>query len=368
MAGIFSNAQIIGQDYILDPDYTPLMLKSQYIPNSSTPIKYISINIHFMLKNDGTGNFTETSDGIDPANNYNGYKFAEDIIQACGQLLANNVEMRYQPTPPVEALETKYSYYLNGVFFHRNTTDYEASYSPCGFLFTARNDYAENVGEALNIFFGKEHPSTSCTYFGGYVVNQHGHRVTYENYINNNYNWWYYLNLAETINHEIGHNFALLHTIRHSCGACCDSIASCNGIIGYCDDGCDDTPTWQEIYASGISDPCCWNGCSNNLMDYGADTDRALTPFQLGKIHQHIEELKKDYKTCSYKYANLNITNFTNNKAYIAETITIPSNTSITVSDNKGLFILTEEFEVNGQLEIEAGSIFVVNTASSNCQ
>jgi len=43
-----------------------------YIPDATTPIKYIRVNIHFMLTNNGTDNFNETNDGLGNSN-YTGY-------------------------------------------------------------------------------------------------------------------------------------------------------------------------------------------------------------------------------------------------------------------------------------------------------
>ncbi len=371
LISILIQAQEFELDYIIDPDYNPLKLKSGALPSNSTQLKYIRVNIHFILKDNGTGNFSETSDGINVANNYNGYMFAEDIIKACNELLSNNVEMRYQPSPPVEAIETNYKYILNGVFFHRSTSDYELSGQvgdACAFIMRAIV-LSVNVGQAINIFFGKEYENSSCAALGGYVVNQHGHRTNYEAYLNSNKNWWYIAYIASRLNHEIGHNLSLLHTIRHGCGACCDNIPVIGECAsGFCDDGCDDTPTWQEIYATGIPDPCCWNGCSNNLMDYSADvTTRALTPCQIDKVHEHIENFKVNYKSCSYISNVREIWSFTENQSYIAKKIEIPENKFIKVNNNNGLFINTEEFEINGEFEVELGSVLYVNTTLS-CQ
>ncbi len=61
----------------------------------------------------------------------------------------------------------------------------------------------------------------------------------------------------------------------------------------------------------------------------------------------------------------MNINGLTGNKSYIAEAIDIQSVSIISVSDNSGLFINTEEFTVNGELEIQPGSMFCVNNNSS---
>jgi hypothetical protein len=57
-------------------------------PPDLQTIKTIRLNYHFMLKSDGTGNFTQTDDGMGNTS-YNGYIFAEDMTKwmnnACAQ-------------------------------------------------------------------------------------------------------------------------------------------------------------------------------------------------------------------------------------------------------------------------------------------
>ena len=67
----------IGSEYVLKSgiDY------SAYIPNATTPMKYIRVNFHFMQKTNGIGNFSETSDGITTNSLYTGYYFAKKIIE-----------------------------------------------------------------------------------------------------------------------------------------------------------------------------------------------------------------------------------------------------------------------------------------------
>ncbi len=64
-------------------------LKSAYIPSQSTPIKYVKVNFHYMLRIDGSGNFTETDDG-DGDNSFNGYMHAMNIVKAANTKLAQS--------------------------------------------------------------------------------------------------------------------------------------------------------------------------------------------------------------------------------------------------------------------------------------
>ena len=95
-------------------------------------------------------------------------------------------------------------------------------------------------------------------------------------------------------------------------------------------------------------------------MDYsGAD---AITPEQLGRVHWTIENEIEEYQPCYYSTSSVNITTFTNNKAYIAETVSIPSSSDIVVDDHKALYVNCSTFTVNGKLEIKLGSQLRVNT------
>ena len=85
-------------------------------PNST---KWIRINIHFISKSDGTGNFNVNDDGNgDP--NMNGYKRAEIIINECNIALADNQKMwrPFGSNTPVQPIRVRYL--LAGVYFHNS--------------------------------------------------------------------------------------------------------------------------------------------------------------------------------------------------------------------------------------------------------
>lgn len=158
---------------------------------------------------------------------------------------------------------------------------------------------------------------------------------------------------AQALNHEIGHNLSLKHTIRTSDGVCANV-----------DDFCSDTPTLNEIINNYGHDPCCgWEVteyCSNNLMDYsGLD---AITPEQLGRVHWTIENEIQEYKSCYFSNSVVNITTFTDNKAYIGENVSIPSGSSITVNNGSAMYINADNFEIVGTIEVGANSMLIVNT------
>ncbi|MDR2408862.1 MAG: hypothetical protein LBE13_12235, partial [Bacteroidales bacterium] len=140
----------------------------------------------------------------------------------------------------------------------------------------------------------------------------------------------------------------------------------CNQLKPKCDDQISDTPTYEELIALGYL-PCVWNNSivgSNNLMDYCADMI-ALSPMQIARIHECIDGGKLFYRNCKYKTSSLNITTFTTNKAYIAKSVTIPSTSNIVVGSNSALFINAEEVSINGQLEVQSGSVLNIETVTS---
>lgn len=327
---------------------------SDYIPNISTPIKSLRVNIHFMLRSIGhanyPGNFTAVDDG-NGNTSYTGYNYAEDIINTANSMLAANHKMNLPPGNSTAVIATKYKYVLNGVYFHEDNSHYFFPSDP-------NSKFGENIGECINVYFNNANGRP-----GGGHANMSGHRWTeiqgtWEDYIRHNEPWRISL-FAGILNHEIGHNLSLLHPMKTSGGICCDS----------CDDYCSDTPTRGEIRNNFGFNPCCgWNQghiatCSNNLMD--CTSANALTPEQLGRVHWTIENEIKEYKTCFYKNSMVSITNFKGNKAFIGEVVSIPLSSSIMVNEKEALYINANEFEISGELEISNGSTFIVNTVSA---
>lgn len=112
-------------ELLMDPTLIP-QLKSTYVYDPNGPIKTMRVNLHYMLRSDGTGNFTETTDSY-TGSPYNGYLYGEDLINACNENWALNIALKHQPNPPNLVHEKKVRFVLNGVFFHRNTSDYNKS-------------------------------------------------------------------------------------------------------------------------------------------------------------------------------------------------------------------------------------------------
>lgn len=353
------------------PDVDP-----SYIPDANTPIKYIRVNVHFMLKEDDNnpGNFTPSHDG-QFGYDYNGYLAAEQLIKRANDRLAGNIPMALPPGNSTPVLERKYRYVLSGVFFHKDDSKYDFSTHVTNFWSNPPDAYKENSTSVINIFSqeagiytGKV---TGYAPLPGYrtVIKGLNWRYFYEEGQNiPRYN--YYWVDAQNVNHEIGHNLGLNHTYLTSVSAEC---------VFYDADGLSDTPTAQEMSDNyginmcnpnptkpSIHGPCGWSvfgNCSNNMMDYsGAD---AMTPQQLGVAHKTFQEENGHYPytTCYYSQNQLLIQNFTTNKAYIAQNVVVPTTEIVVVDDYKGLFVNCEEFdiELGSEFEIQVGSQFWVN-------
>jgi hypothetical protein len=338
--------------YVANP--SAVNLKSgtnNFVPGSS--IKYVRVIIHFIQKNDGTGNFNELNDGLSPANNFNGYDFAEYIIDYANELLENNQEMRLEPFGDVPVYDPGYRYKLSGVFFWKNTTlyyDYNA-------LPSLQSNYGQSINSTINIYITSLQGNT-----GGYA-NFIGDNCVllfkpYANYIAsvNNNNTWYNRASAIIINHEIGHCLNLYHTVMTNSGTCTASW----------DDYCDDTPTIQQMLDLNEPNPCCWNDvhCSNNLMDYNADM-QSITPDQLELVHSALNNAKLNYRKCNYQTTSLSLNTFNSKSgAYIAQTISV-SGSSAVVANGNNVFIECNNVTFNSGFEVQVGGQLNVNLDTS---
>jgi len=339
----------------------PIPNASDFIPNETTTIKYIRMNIHFILLDDSDpdypGNFTETDDG-NGNNSYTGYDFAKDLIDKVNERLSYNIQMNMPPGNSTGVIDRKYRFILDAVYFHENSTYYYFPAYP-------NSVYSENGGEVINVYFNHNAPGQS----GG-----HGHANTsgnrwvemagvWEKYINDGLASYLWVKAGGII-HESGHNLSLLHTMRTGGGVCYNNA----------EDYCDDTPTRGEIITNYGFDPCCgWGGgdsCSNNAMDY--DGDLAMTPLQLGRVHWTLEYEMEEYLTCFFNISDLNICNDDfgyPQLIYIAENIITPGSScspqsAILESGEEAIFIAKDGVTLNPGFEVELGAAISIEFKS----
>lgn len=238
--------------------------------------KSVDVNIHFVLRGNGTGNFTETTDPNGSTSD-NGYIFAQDIVDGTNSEWNDN-QAAWLPKPnsyPVNDINIQFN--LKGIFFIRNTNLYNASPGN----FSSFLPYQVNPNTEMNIFFIGEKTydgiaSGIPAQVGRLVAKVHDTNIKFDQ---GGYRGWGYSVLQRTFAHEIGHLFGLRHPR--------------NG------DSCADThnpnPCYQHV--SNPTSPCNnWNNITNTFMNYNP-YQAAISACQIEIMHENLDNLFFDYYT-----------------------------------------------------------------------
>lgn len=245
-------------------------------------VKYLKVNYHFVLRTDGTGNFTETQDGL--GNPYNGYQRAEDVILEANHELAANPVSWMQTlgfTYPSPANPKNIRYILTGVYFHRSDALYNSSSS--GTAISVVEPYSIDKANTINIFEVYKSPILSGI-SGNVAIIGETDQFIVKNYTYNEYAAYAgttapYLYLApSTTNHEIGHLLNLHHAWH-------------TNTPSFYGDGCEDTPTQAiQCWSIDATNPNCdeWTEISNNMLSYNGNYPHALTTCQVGRLQNHL--------------------------------------------------------------------------------
>ncbi|GAB5417564.1 MAG: hypothetical protein Crog4KO_08360 [Crocinitomicaceae bacterium] len=298
--------------------------------NDPDNIKHVKVNIHYLLKSDGTGNFHEMGDGWGNPN-YTGFDYAEDMIDSINTELNVNPGIRSGMQVPgydYTVTDFGFRFVLAGVHFHRNTTLYDAmdtgydeanagsslwdmSYMPA---------YDVNPSSEINIYIVSSPSFGNTGVFQG-VASLNGFRLQVFNcwltYKYGHQNWGAGTPPSElhrfesrTIAHELGHNLGLRHAYQW------DGIPDTKQ-LGY--------SCWQHTATGPCSD---WNNITNNLMDYNGYDDYALSPLQIEAVRNNLNAGKSNYvqqcSNCDVAHANL----------YVPETQCLPIYIDGTASQN----------------------------------
>jgi Metallo-peptidase family M12B Reprolysin-like len=243
--------------------------------------KYIKLHFHYILKNDGTGNFRATDDGYVGTTFHRpgvtGNTYAADAITNANTKMANNYR-NYLPqslsniTPVVPK---RLQFILGSVSYHSNSNIYNQGvnidWNQADALYGA-----QDRGQSVHVYMVvQDFTSTSGVaqvitrtdqIYPFLAINLNywlGYRAAWNDGLNGG--------VGHTLNHEIGHIFGLDHD---------------NG-----DDGCSDTGEHLSCYSYDPNDPDCgnWANISNNvMMSAGLPWQEALTPCQIDKIQTRL--------------------------------------------------------------------------------
>jgi hypothetical protein len=343
---------------------------NNFTPNSPLTVlslsdkKIVRVNIHFMLKTDGTGNFRELDDG-DGRTSYNGYIYANDMISWMNEASAWNPKLNIPTGNNITQNPKNFAFVLDAVYFWRNDNTY--NFNTVNYLTQGKDK--DNV---INIFLSYGN-STGSGYASNidpnskekYTENR-SYWTVYKNNISagNPFGWFLHGTSVNTL-HELGHLLGLSHTVMYSYGVQCPT--SCTTSVPVCGDACDDTPSANEIMNANncTKHPHCGWGtgsivdCSNNLMDYSGD--HALSPCQINIIHSSLEGGMKTYLSCQAVASDLSLCDIGYPKvSYFGKNISVGCvNTMAHVTNNEKIKLYFSEsielnnFEVRSDSEVE---------------
>jgi hypothetical protein len=245
-------------------------------PSDGAPLRYLRVNLHFIMNAAGEGNFTEIDDGDGGA--YNGYQRAEDIVRTANEQLEQNTAVWGQnPAGPVCAIP--FRIVLKGVYFHRTNHALAPGpgirfYPTQMWSYLANNCMVNPDAEVNCMLF--DAPSGSGQANGKHLFIHH----SWPNYLNGEKptlgsdapNLWPLGMCARTLIHELFHNHGLP---SHP----------------YQGDLCDDTPTLSPPCWDWNPDPAspCHSGASNLLMDYNAQLNWSLSACEICRLMQLVQ-------------------------------------------------------------------------------
>lgn len=236
------------------------------------PVLKVRVNFHFMLKSDGTGNFTATSTNTTHQSTYitNGYDYVNDLLYNVNLNLQNNQKAACPAENTIPNLPIQLEFELfkdkndpddKGVYFHSvPDVDY---YYEVNHVSALKAKYSKKGSAVMDIFFvaNKKDEKTnggSSVFYGDCFQILDVWRAYRDDA---GLAGW---NFSPTICHEFGHSVGLTHTFNGQ--------ANCS----------------DADYPKTSTPPC------NNWMTYEA-SKTSLTPCQLGLVHEYLTNSLPDY-------------------------------------------------------------------------
>ena len=263
--------------------------------NDSTAIKFVRVNIHYILNGAGQHNFQRFSDGWGNSN-YNGYQFAEDVINKSNQYWAiqdNGAYSVWQYAGTTDPhIPIRIRVLLNGVYFH---TDSYWNTNPEFITGWGINTlYGVDTWNTVNVYMltDSTNGGVACGFGGGRptCISRNGAALKMVDawYMYKRYPAWATTYAADLLNHELGHVFNLYHDWAN------------NAPPRY-GDSCQDTREHPNCWSmQDNTPPSCslWANQSNNMMSY-SEYDPALSPCQIARVHDELENRMPNYiHTC----------------------------------------------------------------------
>ncbi|MDY0401737.1 MAG: M43 family zinc metalloprotease, partial [Bacteroidales bacterium] len=254
-----------------------------------------------MQKDDGSGNFTNSTTDIQRLNNiFNWFSSTYENVASPSDPISGVVSLT----------DSKIRFELNGIYFYQNTAGWE-TYNPYTLLNIIENEDPSRL-EQLNIFFteggsGWAHaslPSINNFDYNSFIV-----MLGVYNDGNTISDWA----SAGTLAHEMGHCLDLCHTYLG--GGCPNSVADMvideewfDDIFGlpYPGNAPHIANWYADAYDNTIPDG---DKITNNVLG-GNNTINYFSPKQIGKMHRALalKSVRRYVKNCPYSPIPLEIT------------------------------------------------------------
>ena len=254
--------------------YDTEMLALSYIPNESTPIITIPVNINIWRKDDGTGNWWQDTpafrDSLRLAFDYLNFFYSHNVIYS---LYIPNTQF---------VTDTRVRFVIDTFYYYNNT---EMAYKIYPSDFEAY--LSEHFPERLNHF--NYHLSIdTAAYFSGRSSGYNAQNPSIVSVHQHKYHQTY--GFASHMAHEFGHNFGLNHTYNSEIRLIAHQEFLWDVFGTQTQPWCNEPPT-QVCYQQGGWDCNPYdasNTCTNNIMG-GTQESRHFSALQCGRIYRALQ-------------------------------------------------------------------------------